>query len=279
MKKNIFYPVLGIFILLALSACTGLFFYPQEHLRQTPARLGLAYRDVYFEAEDGVQLHGWWLPAPEEALGAVLFLHGNAENISTHLASVAWLPKAGFNVFLFDYRGYGRSQGEATLAGLHKDIEAALETITQKFASQPVILFGQSLGGSLAITALAASARRQQVCGLVTDSAFSSYRDLFREKLAGFWLTWPLQWPLSLTVNNAYQPLRAISEISPIPVLLMHGARDRVVPVHHARDLYAAAGPPRQLWIVPAKGHIQALRTEKNRRRLLRFLKKVADKG
>ena len=95
-------------IALELGSCANLLFFPQRDLVLTPDQVGLAYRDVWFEAADGTRLHGWFLPAEKKmALSAactVLFLHGNAENISTHLASVSWLPAQGYNVFLFDYR-------------------------------------------------------------------------------------------------------------------------------------------------------------------------------
>ena len=106
----------SLLVTLQLGACTSLLFYPQRELVLTPDRVGLAYRDVWFKAADGTRLHGWFLPAGMNVVRGeactVLFLHGNAENISTHIGNVAWLPGKGYNVFLFDYRGYGRSAGE-----------------------------------------------------------------------------------------------------------------------------------------------------------------------
>ncbi len=266
--------VLICFSVWLLSACTGLFFYPQNRLLRTPAQLNLAYEDVYFSTTDAVRLHGWWLPAQTEAQGTVVFLHGNAENISTHIANVAWLPAVGFNVFLFDYRGYGLSQGEPDLDGLHKDVEAALATVIQRKKGSPnIVLFGQSLGASLAITSLSTSAYQDGVCALVIDSSFVGYREIVREKLADFWLTWAFQWPLSLGINDVYKPLTDISRISPIPVLIIHGTADRVIPAHHARRLYAAAKKPKQLWLVPGSGHIQSLNHANIRQRLLEYLR------
>jgi len=267
---------LAFFLLtvLLLNACTHLFFHPQSRLVRTPAQLNLAYEDIYFTAADAVRLHGWWLPTQTETVqGTVLFLHGNAENISTHIASVAWLPGNGFNVFLFDYRGYGLSQGTPDLAGLHQDIEAALATVKQRVGDSPnLIVFGQSLGASLAITSVAVSAHRDLVRALVIDSAFTGYRDITQEKLASFWLTWALQWPLSLGINNTYRPLEAITHLSPIPILIIHGTADKTIPVHHAKRLYAAAREPKQLWLIPNQGHIQSLSRAEVRQRLLEYL-------
>ncbi|HKJ87186.1 MAG TPA: alpha/beta fold hydrolase, partial [Gammaproteobacteria bacterium] len=104
--------VLLVLLIPLLAGCTSLFFYPDREMVLNPATLGLGFERVAFPSTDGVRLHGWYLPAETERTGGtVLFLHGNAENISNHLRIVDWLPERGFNVFLFDYRGYGRSQG------------------------------------------------------------------------------------------------------------------------------------------------------------------------
>lgn len=270
--------ILALLLALSLSGCTGLLFFPQNKLLIEPDRVGVAYRDVNFTAADGINLHGWFLPAApgisDGTACTVLFFHGNAENISTHFAAVWWLPAAGYNVFLFDYRGYGRSAGKPSLPGLHLDAEAALDTVfaMQDVDPEKIVVFGQSLGGTVAITALAQSKYRHRVRALITEGAFSSYRGITREKLAGFWLTWPLQLPLSLTMNNDYKPLRAIGEISPTPVLTIHGLADVVIPPRHADALYDAASEPKDLWLLPEVAHIQSTLKEENRMRLVDYL-------
>lgn len=272
-------------LVLALGACTRLLFFPQDDHLITPDRVGVAYRDVDFTAADGTSLHGWFLPAaPEAASGdacTVLFLHGNAENISTHFAAVWWLPAEGYNVFLFDYRGYGRSAGKPGLPGLHLDAEAALDTVFAMEDVDPrkIIVFGQSLGGTVAITALARSKHRHRVRALITEGAFSSYRGITREKLAGFWLTWPLQAPLSLAMNNDYKPVEAIREIAPVPVLVIHGLADIVVLPRHAEALYAAAREPKEKWLLPHVAHIQSTLSEENRERLTDYLAARCEAG
>jgi fermentation-respiration switch protein FrsA (DUF1100 family) len=259
---------------LALGGCTGLIFQPMQELVLTPDQIGLDYREVDFRAADGVRLHGWFLPARAPRRGSILFLHGNAQNISTHIASVGWLPAVGFDVLLFDYRGYGRSEGSPSLAGLHLDVEAALETLLAWPGIDPdrVVVLGQSLGAAVAITALASSSRRRQVQALIVEGAFTSYRELAREKLAGFWLTWPVQVPLGLTIDDGYRPIDAIAELAPMPLLIVHGEEDQVVPPDHAIALYEAARPPKTLWLVPAAGHIGAFTTPANRAELVDYL-------
>ena len=146
-------------LILWLSGCTGLFFQPQKELVFDPETIGLDYEDIDFASADGTRLHGWFFEAQSERLGSVLLLHGNAENISTHFASVAWLPEVGFDAFVFDYRGYGRSEGVPTLEGLHQDAVAALDWLIAMPGIEPenVAVFGQSLGGAVALSTIAAS--------------------------------------------------------------------------------------------------------------------------
>jgi uncharacterized protein len=272
-------PVLGG-LALALGGCTGVIFQPMHELVLTPDQIGLDYEEVEFAAADGVRLHGWFLPARAPRRGSILFLHGNAQNISTHIASVAWLPAKGFDVLLFDYRGYGRSEGSPSLPGLHLDFEAALEALLARPDVEPdrVVVFGQSLGASLAITALAASPRRQQVRALIIEGAFTSYRALAREKLGDFWLTWPLQAPLGLTIDDRYRPIDVIGELAPLQLLIVHGEAARVVPPDHATALYEAARPPKTLWLVPGAGHIGAFTTPVNRAELVDYLTQTLDR-
>lgn len=266
---------------LPTGGCTSLLFYPTHDYVITPDVIGLSYRDIDFAAADGVRLHGWFLPAAGKAKGTIVFVHGNAENISTHIASVAWLPARGFNVLLFDYRGFGLSEGEPMLDGLHLDTVAALDAAFRQPGVDParVAVFGQSLGGSVAITSLVRSPHRHDVRALIVEGAFSSYRGIAQEKLAEFWMTWPFQVPLSLTIDNRYKPTKAIAEVSPTPVLIVHGAVDRIVDPSHAWALYAAAGPPKALWLIPGASHIQAFQSAETRERLVDYLTACAFAG
>ncbi len=254
-------------LLLILSGCTGLFFQPYQGHILEPDRIGLRYEDVNFPSSDGLTLHGWFLPAEGRARGTVLFLHGNAENISTHIGSVYWLPQEGYNVFLFDYRGYGDSQGMPTLRGAIDDTESALRVLLSRPDVDPsrVIIFGQSLGGALATHVAAHSPHRLQLKALIIDSTFSSYRSIAREVLGTMWFAWPFQWPLSLTVTDAYSPLKAMPQVSPVPVLIIHSEKDPVIGVHHAHRLFEAAREPKGLWVLPNGLHIQTLSKTENR--------------
>lgn len=262
---------------LIVAACTGVFFQPHRLQVATPDKLGLAYQQAIFKTRDGLELLGWFLPAKGPALGTVLQLHGNAENISTHFASLAWMPARGFNVFIFDYRGYGASEGDATLAGAQIDIDAALDALLARndIDRDRIVMYGQSLGGALAAYYVAHSPRRDQLRALVLESTFSDYVEIAREKFADHWITWPFQWLPYLAVDDSFSPLPSMAKISPLPLLVLHGDQDRIVPVHHAQLLYDAALEPKQLWIVPGAGHIQATGDPAVRDRLVAYLREV----
>jgi hypothetical protein len=261
-------------VCLLLAGCTGLIFQPLSRHLLTPDRIGLAYRDIRFTAADGVSLHGWFLPATAPRQGSVLFLHGNAQNISTHIASVAWLPGAGFDVLLFDYRGYGRSAGKPSLDGVHLDFSAALGTLLSMpgVDSDRIAVFGQSLGAAIAIVGLADSGHQGKVRALVVEGAFVGYRALAREKLASFWPTWLLQWPLSLTIDDRHRPIDRIADLAPLPVLIVQGEADQIVPTHHGVALFERAGAPKELWLLPDTVHLQAFARPETRRQLRDYL-------
>jgi uncharacterized protein len=268
-----------VLLALWLAGCTQAFFYPDRVLVNTPDSVGLDYQPLEITADDGTSLFAWFLPARGEPLATVLYLHGNAQNISAHFAQIAWMPAAGFNVLALDYRGYGRSGGSPSLRGAQIDIDAAMRVLLARTDVDPkrIYIFGQSLGGALAIYYGANTAYRANVRAIIVDSPFSDYRLIAQEKLASTPLTWAFQWLPSLTVNNDYSPQASVKALSPIPILLIHGDQDGTVPADHSQRLYEGAAEPKELWIVPGAGHIQSLKTKSIRDRLTAFLRRHAE--
>lgn len=260
-------------LLLPLAGCTYLFFEPGKVMFEN-AEVGKRHpEDVYFTSPDGLTLHGWFFRAGEEK-GTILVCHGNVENMSTHVTLDLWLIDAGYNLFIFDYRGYGTSEGVPDVRGIHLDAEAALETLlfTLPRAKQDdVIVFGKSLGGSVAVYLVAHSPYKNRIKALALDSPFSSFRAIAREKIAESIIGWPFQYPLSYLVNDDYSAVKYIDLVSPIPVMLVHGKYDAVVPGRHSRILFTAAREPKELYELAVPGHVQAQADEIIRKRLLDF--------
>jgi fermentation-respiration switch protein FrsA (DUF1100 family) len=271
--KTIYLP--AILVLIMSAGCTHLFFHPEKKLVHNPYLDMVNYEDISFKTTDGLTLQGWLLKPEGKSWGTILYLHGNAENISTHVNNVLWLVKEGFAVFVFDYRGYGNSDGRPSIKGVHLDAEAALNAIVNLSGSDSnnIIVLGQSLGGAIAVYTVANSRLKSHVKALVIDSVFSSYRGIAREKAAQFVITWPLQYPLSFLVNNHYSPEKWIGKISPVPLLIIHGDRDTIVPLHHGTALYEKASSPKKLWVVKGAGHIGAFAEKDIRQKLVGYLK------
>ena len=170
-------------LLLALSGCSSLLFYPEPGQPITPVAAGLDYREVTLTAADGTRLSGWWLPAKKGVplKGTVLHLHGNGGNLAYHLGATAWLPEQGYQVLMFDYRGYGLSEGSPTLPAVYQDIDAAFKWLQQQpeAQGQPLIVLGQSLGGAMGVHYLSQHPeQRQRLKAMILDGVPASYREV-----------------------------------------------------------------------------------------------------
>ena len=221
-----------------------LVFYPEagREIVAAPSHVGLPYKDVRLTTDDGLSLHGWFIPAAE-ARGTVLFLHGNAGNISHRIDTLQMFHRLGYSTLIFDYRGYGNSSGTPSEQGTYRDAEAAWRYLTeqQNIPSCRIVLFGESLGGAVA-SWLAA---RQKPAALVIASGFTSVPDLAQH----FYPYLPIRL-LARIRYNTRENLRAVAA----PVLIAHSPEDEIIPFEHGQALYAAANPPKHL-LELAGGH------------------------
>lgn len=284
MVKILLKIVLVLLVTGLLQGCGSLFYWPEAGLRGTPDQLGIDYQPVDLITDNGLKLHGWWFPSrvAEEAKpqGLIYYLHGNAENISTHFMGMTWVTNHGWEVFILDYRGYGLSEGKPSIAGVHYDAYIGLKWALARAKAQqlPLVVLGQSIGGATAVTLVANASKeeQQQINGLVIDSAFSGYRRIAREKLNESWLTWAFQYPLSFTITDRYSPEKHLNKLPEgLPLLVLHSCADEVIPCSHSQRIYNQAAEPK-IYLEAQEGrHIAMLSQLKWRKELMAWLEAV----
>lgn len=225
----------GILVALPLSCTswTSAPYYPDKEVRTEPSQVGLPYQAVTFRATDNVRLTGWWVPAGKP-MGTVLFCHGNAGNISNCLGTLRVFNGMGLDVLVFDYRGYGRSEGRPSEEGLYRDAEAAWRYLTEvrKVPAQRIVIVGRSLGGPVA----AHLARDHRSGALVLESTFTSM-DEEVSKLSTL--------PVGSLVKGEFRTEAYVSEVR-CPVLVVHSREDEVVPYELGRKVFEAAKGPKE---------------------------------
>jgi len=208
----------------------------------TPAQLGMPYEDLKLNTDDGISLHGWYVPVAQPR-GTVLFLHGNGGNISHRLDSVLMFHRLGYSTLIFDYRGYGNSGGKSTEEGTYRDAAAAWRYLVEqrRIPHCGIVLFGESMGAAIA----AQLATREKPAALVISSGFTSVPDMAQHLYPYL----PAKW-LALIHYDTREYLRAVTA----PVLIAHSPQDDIVPYEQGQALFAVANPPKQ-FLELAGGH------------------------
>lgn len=268
----VFFILLSTLWLSGCSNLTSLLFYPQSQYLRTPADLELEYEQIEIKAEDGTELVSWFLPGQvtRQEPPIVLFLHGNAENISTHIGSVYWLPEQGVDVFLLDYRGFGHSKGSPFIPAVFQDVEASLIWLRQRFPERRIYILGQSIGAAIATTSMAMFKDEYEISGLILDASLTGYQDIAQEVLGRSPITW-IAWPLAWLLPTKWDPMDYIEQISPQPILMFHSQADAVLPYESGRVLFKQAKEPK-FWYESKGGHIQSFNYQEYRDVLLDFI-------
>jgi hypothetical protein len=218
-------------------------YHPQREHDASPETLGLRHVDMHITTRDHVRLHAWLFPRPS-ARATVLYLHGNAGNISHRLPKARALHALGLAVMLVDYRGYGRSEGHPSEVGTYRDAGAAFEALATRtdVDRDSIICFGESLGGAVAIDL----ATRVPCRALIIESSFTSLPELASE-------IFPIPFARYLLASR-YDSRRKLPSIR-APVLFIHGTKDDLVPFAHAERNFAAANDPKDLFAIAGAGH------------------------
>ena len=245
-------------MILFLASCMTLdpFFYNPEELSQygLPSDVIPSDRleEITFESEDGTTLYGAWAwQYQPRTHGTLVYFHGNAANIDRYMTHVEVLWELGYNVFVFDYRGYGRSEGtpehDGVLADGRSAVETVLETAPWLDGPQELAYDGLSLGGFVALH----TALTHRPYALVTEDMFASANDLVE-------LNFGLDTPPGWLFESGYDNVGAAASLDGVPYLVMHGADDDYIPPDNARRVYDAANDPKRLVLVPGAGHADA---------------------
>lgn len=235
-------------------------FHPVKALQSTPAQWGMDFESVHFQTEDNKQLHGWYLPAAN-ARKVLLFFHGNAGNISHRHETLAVFHALGMNVFIFDYRGYGNSQGQPSELGLYHDALAAWRylTATRGIAAEDIVIAGRSLGAAVA----ANLASQVKAGGVILESTFSSIRDLSHEMFPFI--------AYILVPRFSFNTRQAVKSVTS-PLLIVHSTEDEFFRIENSRRIYEAANPPKDILVINGSHNSGFLQSaEQYNRRLRKF--------
>ena len=275
----------GVYLVLSFylyARQTDFIFFPQREIVSTPMDDGCAYEDVRISVNGG-NLHGWWLPAPADARSpmagrTLLYFHGNGGNVGANAEHACRLNRMGLAVLLFDYRGYGQSDtppkgrvfdGKINEKSIYADGEAAWTFLTSTLRLSPpsILLYGHSLGGAVAVE----MAKRHPDAGaLIAESTFTSLLDMANKD--------PVfrAFPIALVLDQKMESEEKLRGVR-MPVLILHGSADGMIPPAMAERLHAAAAGPKSILIVPRAGHenVAAMAGAAYAQRIAEFLEGV----
>ncbi len=251
--QKLLLPVIRILIFAYIGLAIALYFgqsnlvfMPSKDVLETPKSMGLKFEDIQLTTKDNVNLSAWFIPVKDNdpvGKGVILFCHGNGGNISNRISYLPIFKDLGLATFLFDYRGYGKSEGQPSEEGTYTDVEAAWQYLTQerKIPPQKIIVYGESLGGAIASYIVQTTTQQNSqnsAAGLILASTFTSISDRAAE-------LYPFL-PIHLLSRFNYNSRDRLPNIK-IPVLIMHSIDDEIIPFHHGDRNFQVANAPKTL--------------------------------
>lgn len=262
MKRSLFIFNLGILFFLTTS-CSHLFYQPDGYLYTDKKKIQKYFREIEIPGPEG-KIVAWTFSNPDlkpeqkKPVHIVLF-HGNAQNVSSHFYSLFWILESGYDFTIFDYPGYGGSEGDPTRETTTRSGVESIKWVLSNYPMQKVFIFGQSLGGNISIYSTTQVLPEPRVCGIAVESTFLNYHVVARRLLARNWFTWIMQPLAYVLVSDSYSASESIQKLKGTPFLVLHSETDPVVDYQNGRDLYEAAPEPKTFVDVPGGSHIDAL--------------------
>jgi alpha-beta hydrolase superfamily lysophospholipase len=255
-----------LFLASSLSGCSSWFYFPTTEAYSKLEELPITGKSL---TVPGIpKLHAWYFATPAERKGSIFFMHGNAQNLSAHTPPLLWLVEQGYDLFTFDYPGYGQSEGTAEAESIHQaSLRAWAYASQQQLLEPPRIIFGQSLGASISFWLAAQATPTPNL--LIAEAPFASYRSVACDKASYLLPLRPLACLLTIGIHTEYSARLQLQHLTQLPLILLHSKADLVVGYKHSRILYREKEGPKELITVVDMPHNSLLSEPQVRERLL----------
>lgn len=266
MKKR----MLCVLALGLLTSCTSLFYHPTKEIYYDVDATKIERQEITLTTTDSKKLNGWYFPQAD-AKALVLFFHGNAQNITSHFVTLFWFTQADYDYALFDYRGYGKSEGKVSNDKMLSDIQTMMSWgIKQSHEKNiPLVVYGQSIGANLALKYLSLHPEIKPNL-LVLEAPFYKYTEIAKLKAKEVWLLWPLQplVPLLISDKNSLDD-KELAALPDYPKIFIHSENDPVVPYSQGQKTFSFTSEPKELWSYKAPHHVNGTHTQDGKYRQL----------
>ena len=278
--RAVFCRVLFCFALLLTTGCSSFLYFPDDLLYTDPnTSFDKPPEDITFPLANKDQIHAWYFPGLyKKPKAIVVFCHGNGQNRSAHIIGLYWLVREGYDVLVFDYPGYADSDGDPTPENTVEAAKAAIRWAKAKEPNLPLIVYGQSLGGAVAMKAVVDLKDEIKPALVVADSTFLSYERAGRSLLASHWVTWLIQPLPYLVLSDKYAPGADIAKINS-PLLVIHSKGDTVITYKLGEEIYNTAAEPKDFWLLEKIGHIRTFILPEGADVRTKFLAKLVSMG
>ena len=246
-------------MLLFLTGCNHFLYQPTSYIYVNTKKLKFPPEEIKVNSGNGQKLIAWLFRGnsngEKQNRPTILFFHGNGQNLSAHFLGLYWILEEGYDFLIFDYPGYGGSEGEPTQAGTVESGHVFYKWLKENKPG-PIVIFGQSLGGAVAMQVAQQLNHDESLCLVAVDSTFASYKTAARSTLAKNWFTWPIQWLGWLLITDTEAPKKSIGKISPVPMIVIHGKKDEIISHELGEEVFELAGDPKEFWSVDEGRHI-----------------------